>query len=140
VHRFVWCVLVLAMFRLPAFAQVQPGSTGGSIGKTEKSISGGEEADRPRVATHSKQRERDQAVVRAGHGKEVKRPSSETTQTNSSTAPTCSKIRDGCLKKSSRFGPLAAHLSAHCTPDFAKCMQTGIWNSAYSHFEGVIRR
>jgi len=44
VHRFVVSVLIIGTFCVPCVAQVQPGSTGGSIGKTEKSISGGEEA------------------------------------------------------------------------------------------------
>jgi len=36
----------------PAFAQA--GSIGGSVGKQDKTISGSEEADRPRAAPHSK--------------------------------------------------------------------------------------
>jgi hypothetical protein len=35
-------------------ALAQAGSTGGTIGKQDKSISGGAEADRPRAAAHSK--------------------------------------------------------------------------------------
>ena len=35
-------------------ALAQAGSTGGTIGKQDKSISGGEEADRPRAAPHPK--------------------------------------------------------------------------------------
>jgi hypothetical protein len=54
VHRFVLCIFVVAMLASPCFAQVQPGSTGGSIGKTEKSISGGADADRPRAAPLAK--------------------------------------------------------------------------------------
>lgn len=47
---------LLALSHL-AFANVtaalaQAGSTGGTIGKQDKSISGGEEADRPRAALH----------------------------------------------------------------------------------------
>ena len=41
-HRFVLCGLIVGTCSVPCVAQVQPGSTGGSIGKTEKSISGGE--------------------------------------------------------------------------------------------------
>jgi uncharacterized caspase-like protein len=115
----------------------------------QKASAEAQSAERARVRAEKLEREREQAVVRAEHRKEkaireapgrspeVKRPSSEATQTTSSTAPTCSKIRDSCLRASSRFGPL---ISAHCAPDFAKCMQTGVWNSAYSHFEGVVRR
>jgi hypothetical protein len=51
-------IALLALSHL-AFANVssalaQAGSIGGSIGKQEKSISGGEEADRPRAAPHPK--------------------------------------------------------------------------------------
>jgi hypothetical protein len=41
-YCFVLCILVVGMFSVPCVAQVQPGSTGGSIGKTDKSISGRE--------------------------------------------------------------------------------------------------
>jgi hypothetical protein len=51
----------IALLALPyfAFANVtaalaQAGSTGGTIGKQDKSISGGEEADRPRAVPHPK--------------------------------------------------------------------------------------
>lgn len=54
--RVLQVSLALAMFAVPCVAQVQPGSTGGSIGKTDKSISGGEEANQPRV-THQPKRE-----------------------------------------------------------------------------------
>jgi hypothetical protein len=52
VHRFVLCALAVGMFSVSCFAQVQPGSTGGSIGKTDKSVSGGEETQ----ASHSRAR------------------------------------------------------------------------------------
>jgi len=53
-------IALLALSHL-AFANVslvlaQAGSIGGTIGKQDKSISGGEEADRPRAAPHSKRR------------------------------------------------------------------------------------
>src|SRR5580700_11199663 len=55
VHRFILCALAFGVFSAPCFAQVQPGSTGGSIGKIDKSISGvGEEANQPRVTPHPK--------------------------------------------------------------------------------------
>ena len=47
-RRFVLCILIIATFSVPCAAQVQPGSAGGTIGKQDKSISGGEETDRPR--------------------------------------------------------------------------------------------
>ena len=53
-HRFVLCALAVGVFSAPCVAQVQPGSTGGSIGKIDKSVSGGEEANQPRVAPHPK--------------------------------------------------------------------------------------
>jgi len=66
-YRFVLCILVLGMFLVPCVAQVQPGSTGGSIGKTDKSISGGEEANKPRVAPHLKQRNTSEQQTSQGH-------------------------------------------------------------------------
>jgi hypothetical protein len=56
VHRFVLSALALAMLSVPCFSQVQPGSTGGSIGKIDKSISGGEDAVEPRAVTKSLRR------------------------------------------------------------------------------------
>jgi hypothetical protein len=44
VRRFVFCVLIVGTFSAPCIAQVQPGSAGGTIGKTEKSISGSDDA------------------------------------------------------------------------------------------------
>ena len=46
-HRLVLSVLIIGMSSTPSVGQVQSGSTGGSIGKTEKSISGGEIAADP---------------------------------------------------------------------------------------------
>jgi hypothetical protein len=45
---------LLTMPASPVPALAQAGSTGGTIGKQDKSISGREEANRPNVATHSK--------------------------------------------------------------------------------------
>jgi hypothetical protein len=53
-RRFILPIFLIATFSAPCLAQVQPGSTGGTIGKQDKSISGGEEADRPRAAPHPK--------------------------------------------------------------------------------------
>jgi len=47
--------LSLLAFANVSSALAQAGSTGGTIGKQDKSISGGSEEDRPREATHSKQ-------------------------------------------------------------------------------------
>lgn len=41
--RILQVALAIALVAAPCFAQVQPGSTGGSIGKQDKSISGSEE-------------------------------------------------------------------------------------------------
>jgi hypothetical protein len=50
----VLAVILFLAGAAPCVAQVQPGSTGGSIGKIDKSISGGEEANQPRVAPRPK--------------------------------------------------------------------------------------
>jgi hypothetical protein len=53
-RRFILPIFLTATFSAPCVAQVQPGSVGGTIGKQDKSISGGEETDRPRAAPHPK--------------------------------------------------------------------------------------
>jgi hypothetical protein len=45
--RFLAAFACLMLMPAVAFAQLQPGSTGGTIGKTDKSISGGEERSEP---------------------------------------------------------------------------------------------
>jgi hypothetical protein len=55
-----------------AFANVssalaQAGSTGGTVGKQDKSISGGAEADRPRAAPHSKRSAAKTQETPSGH-------------------------------------------------------------------------
>jgi hypothetical protein len=47
VRGFVLAVLVVGTLSVPCGAQMQPGSTGGSIGKTDKSVSGGETPAQP---------------------------------------------------------------------------------------------
>jgi hypothetical protein len=54
-HRFILSIFFVGMLSVSAAAQLQPGSTGGTVGKQDKSISGGEERDRPRAASHPKQ-------------------------------------------------------------------------------------
>jgi hypothetical protein len=61
--RFVLCFLIVGTFSVPCVAQVQPGSTGGSIGKTDKSISGGESGE---PSTPTKSRSRGQRPVDRG--------------------------------------------------------------------------
>jgi|ERR1039458_174732 hypothetical protein len=51
-HRFILSIFFIGMLSVSVVAQIQPGSVGGTIGKQDKSISGGEEADRPRAALH----------------------------------------------------------------------------------------
>jgi hypothetical protein len=51
----VMCALAVGVLSAPCVAQVQPGSTGGSIGKTDKSLSGGEEPGAPRTRYRPKQ-------------------------------------------------------------------------------------
>ena len=64
-------IAVLALAHL-AFANVssalaQAGSIGGTIGKQDKSISGGEEADRPRAAPHPKRPAAKAQETSSGH-------------------------------------------------------------------------
>ena len=77
-HRFVLCALALGLFSAPCVAQVQPGSTGGSIGKIDKSISGGEDAVEPRAPAKSRSK--------------GPRPVDTTTSDRSSTAHQCGNI------------------------------------------------
>ena len=51
--RLLQVGLIVGMFSVPCFAQMQPGSTGGSIGKADKSISGGGEPSSPHRAVPS---------------------------------------------------------------------------------------
>jgi hypothetical protein len=46
-RRVTFIMLMTVVLPAIAFAQVQPGSTGGTIGKREKSISGGEKGAKP---------------------------------------------------------------------------------------------
>jgi hypothetical protein len=55
IARGIVAFAVLAITATSNAAFAQAGSTGGSIGKQDKSISGGEGANKPRVASHSKQ-------------------------------------------------------------------------------------
>ena len=62
-HRFILCVSIIGMFSVPCVAQVQPGTTGGTIGKQDKSVSSGEDQPAP-----SKQRSRRSARTRDDDG------------------------------------------------------------------------
>ena len=134
-------------------ALAQAGSTGGTIGKQDKSISGGNTPERSDATTRKKphrsiEREREHAVVAAGHRREKEnreapgssrevRPSLEGTKTTINNTPTCSRAYAGCVRARSRFGK---GIVRNCEPNFAKCKQTGAWNDTYSHFEGLDRR
>jgi hypothetical protein len=73
------------MFAVPCLAQVQPGSTGGSIGKTDKSILGDEGVAEPRAPAKSR-----------SNGQ---RPTGGSTRSNVFENPTINGIRvDGCMK------------------------------------------
>jgi hypothetical protein len=41
--RFIWSIFFIGMLSAPVLAQIQPGSVGGTIGKQDKSISGGDD-------------------------------------------------------------------------------------------------
>ncbi len=73
------CSLILAVSVLfapaVAVAQIQPGSGGGTIGKHEKSISGGEE--QPKAKTRSSHEEQPKAKSRSSHARP--RPTSHVT-------------------------------------------------------------
>ena len=53
-RRFILPIFLIATFSAPCVAQVQSGSVGGTVGKQDKSISGGAELDRPRAAPQPK--------------------------------------------------------------------------------------
>jgi hypothetical protein len=77
-RRFILPIFLTATFSAPCFAQVQPGSTGGSIGKTDKSVSGGESVVEPSAPTKSRSKDR--------------RPVDTATSDRSSTAHQCANI------------------------------------------------
>jgi len=115
----------------------QAGSTGGTIGKQDKSISGG--ADRPRAATPKRKelKARHDRPERTKAASEPAKPkSTETPQATFANSPTCTNVRVACEKTARKFGIGAGH----CPSSFAECMQTGKWKSNYSYYEGLARR
>jgi hypothetical protein len=147
---------MLSSFAASATAFAQAGSTGGTIGKTDKSISGEENAVQPRTPTKFRSRRQrpidrgasGRASVGAGHREEKEireapgssrevRPSSEAAKTTINNTPTCSRAYAGCVRARSRFGK---GIVRNCESNFAKCKQTGVWDDSYSHFEGLARR
>jgi hypothetical protein len=66
-RRFILPIFLTATFSAPCVAQVQPGSVGGTIGKQDKSISGGAEADRPRAAPQQKRSDTKSQQRSSGH-------------------------------------------------------------------------
>jgi hypothetical protein len=122
-------------------ALAQAGSTGGTIGKQDKSISGGEDADRSRSATPKRKeaKARRERSVRTKSATEPAKPqSTETPQEKFANSPTCSNVRAACEKTGSKFG--VAPGRGHCASSFAGCMQTGKWKSNFSYYEGLARR
>jgi hypothetical protein len=56
-RHLIWCVFIIGMFSTSGVAQIQPGSTGGTIGKRDKSISGSEDAAPPNESLSPKSRQ-----------------------------------------------------------------------------------
>jgi hypothetical protein len=120
-----------------AFGQAD--STGGTIGKQDKSISGGEDADRPRAATPRRKQlkaRHDRPERTKAASEPAKQQPAETPQARFANSPTCTNVRLACEKTASKFGLGAGH----CPSSFAECMQTGKWKSNYSYYEGLARR
>ncbi|MGA7074271.1 hypothetical protein [Bradyrhizobium sp.] len=87
--KSVFAVILFLAGAVPCVAQVQPGSTGGSIGKTDKSISGGEGAAEPRAPAKLRSNSR--------------RPTDGSARSKVFENPTINGIRvDGCMK----WGPV----------------------------------
>ena len=56
-YHLIWCVFIIGMFSTSGVAQIQPGSTGGTIGKQDKSISGTEDAVPPNESLSPRSRQ-----------------------------------------------------------------------------------
>jgi hypothetical protein len=56
-HRLIWSVFIIGMLSTSGIAQTQPGSAGGTIGKTNKSLSGDEDAAPPDESLSPKSRQ-----------------------------------------------------------------------------------
>jgi flagellar biosynthesis GTPase FlhF len=106
----------------------------------QKASAKAQSAERARVRAEKLERERKQEDEREKairEAREVKKPSSVAAQTTITSEPTCSQAHAGCARSRSRFGAGIVH---NCESLFAKCMQTGVWEGTYSHFEGLARR
>jgi|ERR1035437_5056589 hypothetical protein len=122
-------------------ALAQAGSTGGTIGKQDKSISGDEDVDRPRAATPKRKEvkaRRDRSAPTKSASEPPKPQSTETPQEKFANSPTCTNVRAACEKTASKFGVGPGR--GPCASSFAECMQTGKWKSNYSYYEGLARR
>jgi hypothetical protein len=122
-------------------ALAQAGSTGGTVGKQDKSISGGEDVDRPRAVTPKRKelKARHDRPERTKAASEPAKPqSTETPQETFANSPTCTNVRAACEKAASKFG--VGPGQGHCASSFAECMQTGKWKSNVSEYEGLARR
>jgi hypothetical protein len=135
-------IVVLALSHL-AFANgssalAQAGSVGGTIGNQDKTISGGEEPDRPRATPKRKEVQRQRSAPARSASESPRPQSTETPQEKFANSPTCTNVRAACEKTASKFGVAAGH--GHCASSFAECMQTGKWKSNFSYYEGLARR
>jgi len=122
-------------------ALAQAGSTGGTIGKQDKSISGGEDPDRTRSATPKRKdvkARRDRSALTRPASERPTPQSTETPQEKFANSPTCTNVRAACEKTASKFGIGPGR--GHCASSFAECMQTGKWKSNFSYYEGLARR
>ena len=120
-------------------ALAQAGSTGGTIGKQDKSIAG--DVDRPRAATPKRKEvkaRRDRSALTKSASEPPKPQSTETPQEKFANSPTCTNVRAACDKTASKFGVGPGR--GPCASSFAECMQTGKWKSNYSYYEGLARR
>jgi hypothetical protein len=62
-------VFAAVMISMPTTAQIQPGSTGGTIGKQGKSVSGGEEAVEPQQSSPKRRRRIPSADAASSEGR-----------------------------------------------------------------------
>src|SRR5665213_2414436 len=86
-------------------ALAQAGSTGGTIGKQDKSIAG--DVDRPPAATPKRKEvkaRRNRSALTKSASEPPKPQSTETPQEKFANSPTCTNVRAACEKTASKFG------------------------------------
>ena len=92
-------------FANASLALAQAGSTGGTIGKQDKSLAG--VVDRPRAATPKRKEvkaRRDRSALTKSASEPPKPQSTETPQEKFANSPTCTNVRAACEKTASKFG------------------------------------